>query len=47
MTVERQARILFAINAVTNWVISARGIVDPAGMAASVPSSNTTGSRRR
>src|SRR4051812_49216396 len=33
MSVERQARILFAINAVTNWVISARGIVDPAGMA--------------
>ena len=33
MTVERQAQILFAINAVTNWVISARGIVDPVGMA--------------
>jgi hypothetical protein len=33
MTIERQARILFVINAVTNWVISARGIIDPVGMA--------------
>jgi len=34
VSVERQARILFVINAITNWVISARGIIDPAGMAA-------------
>jgi hypothetical protein len=33
MSTERQARILFLINAVTNWVISARGIIDPIGMA--------------
>ena len=33
MTIERQARILFVVNAVTNWIISARGIVDPVGMA--------------
>jgi hypothetical protein len=34
VTLERQARLLFAANAVINWVVSVRGIVDPAGMAA-------------
>lgn len=35
MTIEKQARLLFAANAVINWVLSVRGIIDPAGMAAS------------
>ena len=33
MSIERQARILFIINAFTNWIIAARGIIDPVGMA--------------
>ena len=33
MSIERQARILFIVNAFTNWIISARGIIDPVGMA--------------
>ena len=34
MTIERQAQLLFAANAVINWVLSIRGILDPLGMAA-------------
>ena len=34
MSVERQASILFAVNAATNWILSIRGIIDPVGMAA-------------
>ena len=33
MTVEQQARWLFRINAVTNWTLSLRGLIDPVGMA--------------
>jgi hypothetical protein len=36
MTIEQKGRWLFSINAVINWVISIRGIVDPAGLAAMV-----------
>ncbi|HET9315722.1 MAG TPA: hypothetical protein VFQ51_09035, partial [Vicinamibacteria bacterium] len=32
-TLERQVSWLFAANAVINWTLSVRGIVDPAGMA--------------
>ena len=35
MTIEQKGRWLFRINAGINWLISIRGIVDPAGMAAS------------
>src|SRR4029077_21228844 len=31
---ERKVSLLFASNAVINWVVSVRGIVDPAGAAA-------------
>ncbi len=31
MTLERKISLLFAINAVINWVVSVRGIIDPAG----------------
>lgn len=34
MTVERKVTLLFAVNAVINWVVSLRGIVDPVGAAA-------------
>ena len=34
LTIERKGRWLFGTNAVINWLISIRGIVDPAGMAA-------------
>ncbi len=33
MNIERIGKWLFGVNAVINWVISVRGIVDPAGMA--------------
>ena len=33
MTIEDKGRWLFGVNAVINWVISIRGIVDPVGMA--------------
>jgi hypothetical protein len=33
MTLERQAQLLCRINAVINWALSPRGIVDPVGMA--------------
>src|SRR5512144_856534 len=33
MTVERKVSLLFAVNAVINWVVSVRGIVDPVGTA--------------
>jgi len=33
MTLERQARLLCRINAVINWTLSPRGVVDPVGMA--------------
>lgn len=33
MTIEDKGRWLFGINAVINWVVSIRGIVDPIGMA--------------
>jgi hypothetical protein len=33
LTIEQKGRWLFGINAIINWVISVRGIVDPAGMA--------------
>jgi hypothetical protein len=33
MTLERRARLLCRINAVINWTLSVRGIVDPVGMA--------------
>jgi hypothetical protein len=32
VSIEKQAQILFAANAVINWVLSVRGIVDPIGM---------------
>jgi hypothetical protein len=35
MTVERQVSLLFAVNAVINWTVSVRGIVDPVGAALS------------
>lgn len=34
MTIEDKGRWLFGVNAIINWVISIRGIVDPVGMAA-------------
>jgi hypothetical protein len=34
MTLERKITWLFAANALINWTLSIRGIVDPAGMAA-------------
>ena len=34
MTLERKITWLFAANAVINWTLSVRGIVDPVGMAA-------------
>ena len=33
LTIEDKGRWLFGINAIINWLISIRGIVDPAGMA--------------
>ena len=33
MTIEDKGRWLFGANAVINWVVSIRGIVDPVGMA--------------
>ncbi len=33
MTIEEKTKWLFASNAVINWVLSVRGMVDPAGMA--------------
>jgi hypothetical protein len=33
MTLERKIKWLFAVNAVINWAVSVRGIIDPAGMA--------------
>lgn len=33
MTLERQAQLLCRVNAVINWTLSPRGIVDPVGMA--------------
>src|SRR5438128_7871370 len=36
MTIEEKGRWLFGVNAVINWVVSVRGIVDPAGLAAMV-----------
>ena len=33
MTIEDKGRWLFGVNAVINWVVSIRGIVDPVGMA--------------
>ena len=33
MTVEQTGRWLFGVNAVINWVVSPRGILDPVGMA--------------
>ena len=33
MNIERVGKWLFGVNAVINWVISVRGIVDPVGMA--------------
>jgi hypothetical protein len=34
MTTERKVSLLFATNAVINWIVSVRGIVDPIGAAA-------------
>ena len=34
LPVERKIAVLFATNAVINWLVSVRGIVDPAGAAA-------------
>jgi hypothetical protein len=33
MSIEDKGRWLFGVNAVINWVVSIRGIVDPVGMA--------------
>lgn len=33
MTIEDKGRWLFGVNAVINWIVSVRGIVDPVGMA--------------
>lgn len=33
MTIEHKGRWLFGVNAVINWIVSIRGIVDPVGMA--------------
>ena len=33
MTIERKVSLLFAANAVINWAVSVRGIVDPVGAA--------------
>ena len=34
MTIEQRGRWLFGVNAIINWLISIRGIVDPVGLAA-------------
>ncbi len=34
LTVERKIAVLFGVNAVINWVVSIRGIIDPTGAAA-------------
>lgn len=34
MTIEQKGRWLFGINALINWLISIRGIIDPMGLAA-------------
>ncbi len=34
MTAERRVSLLFAVNAVINWLVSIRGIIDPVGVAA-------------
>jgi hypothetical protein len=34
MTTVRKVSLLFAVNAVINWILSVRGIVDPVGAAA-------------
>lgn len=34
MNTERKVSLLFAVNAVINWVVSFRGIIDPVGAAA-------------
>jgi hypothetical protein len=34
VTIEKQASVLFAANAIINWIVSVRGIFDPVGMAA-------------
>ena len=34
MTTERKIKWLFAVNALINWALSIRGIIDPAGAAA-------------
>jgi hypothetical protein len=34
VTIEEKGRWLFATNAIINWVLAARGIIDPVGMAA-------------
>lgn len=34
MRLEQQIRWLFRVNAIINWVVAARGILDPASMAA-------------
>jgi hypothetical protein len=36
MTLERRVSWLFGVNAVINWTLSLRGIVDPVGMAVSL-----------
>ena len=36
MTIETKGRWLFGSNAVINWVISIRGMIDPAGLAAAL-----------
>ena len=36
MTIETKGRWLFGSNALINWVISIRGMIDPAGLAASL-----------
>lgn len=33
MTVERKVSLLFAVNAVINWIVSVQGIIDPVGTA--------------
>jgi len=34
MSTDRKVSLLFAVNAVINWLVSARGIIDPNGAAA-------------
>ena len=34
LTLERRIAILFGTNAIINWIVSVRGIIDPAGAAA-------------